>query len=230
MKFKMTILLGMTSLSCYASDDVWSGCYAGASASHLETDNQWTTTSFNDEAMNDNAGSANADETSIGVQFGCDFLETEKSVWGLKVMASDADLYSEHVYTQNPPRPSNLVSYETEDVISFVGRYGFKVSDSGLLYGQLGYVQSDNKYQDNDPLVNPAFHYEQSADRDGVLWGIGYEHQFMNHVSFFAEYSFTDFGKEKIYLIDTGTFNVSDYQAKIDQDLSQFNLGVNYRF
>lgn len=229
MKLKIAILLGMASMGCQASGDMWTGCYAGASASHLETGNKWTTTSFNDEAMNDNAGSANADETSIGVQFGCDFFETEKSVWGLKVMASDAELFAEHSYKIGTSN-SNRISYETEDVLSFIGRYGFKVSERGLLYGQLGYVQSDNKYQDNDPLATPAFNFEQRADRDGVLLGVGYEHKFFEHVSFFAEYSFTDFGNDKISLIDTGSSNVSDYQAVINQDLAQFNLGVNYRF
>ena len=229
MKLKIALLLGMASMGCQASDDMWTGCYAGASASHIETGNKWTTTFINGEAMNDNAGSANADEVSIGVQFGCDFLETDKSVWGIKVMASDADLFAEHLYRVGTSA-SNRISYQTEDVLSFVGRYGFKVSEDGLIYGQLGYVQSDHKYEDNDPLANPAFHFRQSADRDGVLLGIGYEHQFFNNVSFFAEYSFTDFGKEKISLIDTGSSNVFDYQANIDQDLSQFNLGVNYRF
>ena len=218
----------MAAFGCQAADK-WTGCYAGASASHLETGNKWTTTFINGDAMNDNAGSANADEASIGIQFGCDFFETEKSVWGVKLMTSNADLFAEHSYKVGTSI-SNRISYETEDVFSFVGRYGFKVSDKGLLYGQLGYVQSDNKYEDNDPLANPAFHFKQSADRDGVLLGIGYEHQFFEHVSFFAEYSFTDFGKDKINLIDTGSSIISDYQAKIDQDLAQINLGVNLRF
>ena len=72
--------------------------------------------------------------------------------------------------------------------------------------------------------------FERRTTRDGFTIGVGYEHQMTQEFSFFAEYNYTDFGKKTVLLIDNADFMVDDYRARIDQDVAQFSLGINYKF
>lgn len=231
MKNTLLSLLGFTaafaSMIASAQENSWKHCYAGASVSFLETDNQWSTNTFLGEVFNDNAGSANGDDTAAALQFGCNFYETTDWVFGAKIAASDNSPSASHLY-QEGRGSDNIISYETEDVVSLIARAGFKISANGLMYGNLGYTQSSHVYQDNatTPMI---FSFRKRASQRGLLIGVGYEHKLSNQFSIFAEYNHTDLGDNSILLEDQ-ILNTTDYRATVDQDLSQFNFGLNYNF
>lgn len=217
----------LLSLNVYAQDNSWKHCYVGASASFLESDNQWSTNTIQGNVINDNAGSAKGDDTAVGLQFGCNFHESADWVFGAKLAASDNKPDASHLY-QGGTGPDNIISYETKDVVSLIARVGFKINDNGLMYGNLGYTQSSNLYQDNatTPL---EFSYRKRASQRGLLVGVGYEHKLSNQFSLFAEYNHTDLGDNQI-LLDDLIGGTTDYRATVEQDLSQFNFGVNFSF
>lgn len=230
MKNKFILLACLWAFNGMAQDNTWKGCYIGGFAGFTENANQWTTTFIQGEALNQNAGSKDADDTAIGAQLGCDFFEDENWVVGVKIAASDAKLEATHLY-QGGTGPLNTVTYKTDDVVSLIGRFGFKMSDDGLLYGQLGYTQTSNSYEDNDVGFNPTIAFSKRLSRSGVLIGVGYEHRLTDQFSLFAEYNYTDLGKERnVNLIDNSSVNIFDYEATFDQDIAQFNLGVNFSF
>ncbi|MGJ8662339.1 MAG: outer membrane protein [Marinicella sp.] len=230
MKNKLTLLACLWAFNGMAQDNMWKGCYFGGFASFAENSNQWTTNFIQNEVRNENAGSKDADDTAIGAQLGCDFFENDNWVLGVKISASDAELTATHLY-QGGTGPQNTVTYHTDDVVSLISRVGFKVNDEGLLYGQLGYTQSSNRYEDNDPDFNPDIAFRKRLSRNGITLGLGYEHRLSDQFSLFAEYNYTDLGKERnVNLIDTSSVNIFDYLATFDQDISQFNIGVNFSF
>jgi len=92
-----------------------------------------------------------------------------------------------------------------------------------LIYGNLGYTQSSHVYTD---IADTPFDFsfrQRESQRSGLL-GVGYEHMLSNDFSIFAEYNYTDLGDNSILLEDL--IATSEYRATIDQDLSQFNIGV----
>jgi len=231
MKYKTLLLTGFFAINltpnAQAQNKDWSGCYVGASASIMESSNQWTTNLFQGDSPYANAGSADADDTAAALQLGCNFLESDNWVFGAKLAAGDNKLNASHVY-QGGTGPDNLLFYQIEDVVSLIGRIGFKASDNGLIYGNLGYTQSSHEYRDmaETPLV---FSFQKRESQRGLLIGVGYEHMLSNNFSLFAEYNYTDLGDNDFDLEDL-IAAPTIYNATVDQDLSQINLGVNYNF
>ncbi|MCX7553085.1 outer membrane beta-barrel protein [Marinicella sp. S1101] len=205
----------------------WKGCYAGVSASIVETDNQWTTAVFRDTVRNENAGSDRADDTAAGIQFGCDFYQSDHWVVGAKLTANDNTVNASHLY-QGGIGPDNFISYESEDMVSAIIRLGFKASDNGLIYGNLGYTTSKHVYRDNS-TIPVEFAFSKRDTQTGVLVGVGYEHMLKNNFSLFAEYNYTDLGENRVSLDDL-IAPPTNYLADVEQDIAQFSIGVNYRF
>ncbi len=222
------ISAALFSFNASAQENSWKHCYVGASASFLESDNQWTTNFIQGDVANTNAGSANGDDTAVAIQLGCNFHETADWVFGAKIAAADNSPSASHLY-QGGSGPDNFISYQTEDVVSLIARVGFKLSDNGLMYGNLGYTQSSNVYQDSATIPN-EFIFRTRESQRGVLVGVGYEHLLSNQFSIFAEYNYTDLGDNNIQLEDFTNNNINDYRANVDQDLAQFNIGVNFNF
>ena len=232
MKYKILVLASLWAVNAQAQDNNWSGCYVGASASIMESSNQWTTDIYQGEVLNQNAGSANADDQAIGIQFGCNFLESEDWVFGAKLTASDNDLTASHPYLgvdgSVVTTDDSMIIYQTEDVVSLIARIGFKASENGLIYGNLGYTQSSHVY--TDITENPIdFLFRKRESQKGVLIGVGYEHMLSNDFSIFAEYNYTDLGDNNIVLEDL-LYAPTEYLATVDQNLAQFNIGVNFSF
>ncbi len=225
MRYKTLMVASLWAVNAQA-ENTWNGCYVGASASIMESSNQWTTNVFQGEVLNENAGSADADDEAVAIQFGCNFLESDDWVFGAKLTAADNELNASHLYVGGTSA-DNFISYNTEDVVSIIGRVGFKASDNGLLYGNLGYTQSSHVYTDiaQTPF---EFSFRSRESQRGVLIGVGYEHKLSGGFSLFAEYNYTDLGDNNIVLEDL--IATSEYRATVDQDLSQFNLGVNFTF
>lgn len=230
MKYKILLLATLSAFNiqtdAQAQNNDWSGCYVGASASHMESSNSWTTNVYQDLEVGF-AGSADTDDTAAALQLGCNFLESDSWVFGVKLAASDNQLNASHLY-QGGTGPDNLLFYQIEDVVSLIGRVGFKPSDNGLIYGNLGYTQSSHEYRDmsTTPLV---FSFRKRESQRGVLIGVGYEHMLGNNFSLFAEYNYTDLGDNRFDLEDL-IAAPTEYTATVDQDISQFNIGVNFNF
>jgi len=206
----------------------WERCYFGGGASYVETSNQWTTTFIQGDALNDNAGSADGDDTALAIQFGCDVMLSDQWAFGLKLTGNNNTIEASHIY-QTGTSPNNVISYKMDDMYAAIGRIGFTMGNQGLLYGQLGYMQTSNYYSDFD-AGQFTFDFSRKTHRKGVLIGIGYEHQLNELFSLYAEYNRVDLGDKSILLNDNTTFAIDDYTAKIDQDITLFNVGVNYRF
>ncbi len=227
MKKIFVIAMGLTVFNIHAAED-WKGCYFGASASYADAANQWQTLFFQGDAENENAGSAEGDDTAIGAHFGCDFYEDEEWVFGAKIAATDNSMTASHLYVGGTG-PDNFISYKTDDMVSIIGRIGFKAWDNGLIYANVGYTEASSQYNDDDPSP-PVIAFQKNTKRDGLTLGMGYEHMISDRFSVFAEYNQTDFGKKTVLLNDNANFGVDDYQARIDQDIDQFSLGINFNF
>ncbi len=227
MKKIILLALGMTALNVNAQDN-FKGCFFGLQASFVDGDHQWETLFFQDDPINASAGSASGDDTSIGAQLGCNFYEDQEWVLGAKLVATDHTINARHLYIGGTGL-DNFVSYQTDDVISLIGKVGFKLSDKSMVYGNLGYTQASSLYNDDDPSP-PVLAFQKSTSRDGYTLGLGYEYRISQTYSWFAEYNYTDFGKKSVLLIDNAEFMVDDYRARIDQDLAQFSVGINIHF
>ncbi len=227
MKKIILLAIGMTALNVNAQSN-HKGCFFGLQASFVEGDHQWQTLFFQDDPYDENAGSASGDDTSIGAQLGCNFYEDEEWVLGAKLATTDHTINASHLYIGGTGF-DNFVSYQTDDVISLIGKFGYKLSDKGLVYGNVGYTQASSRYNDDDPSP-PVLAFQKSTSRDGYTLGVGYEHRINQTYSWFAEYNYTDFGKKSVLLIDNAEFMVDDYRARIDQDLAQFSVGINIHF
>lgn len=227
MKYKTLLLAGLWAVNVQAQDKIWDGCYVGASASIMESSNQWTTEVYQGETLNQDAGSVDVDDTALALQLGCNFMESEQWVFGAKLAANDNKLMGSHVY-EGGLSPDNVLTYQIEDVVSLIGRIGFKASQNGLIYGNLGYTQTSHLYTDfTQTPINFSFRKRES--QRGWLLGVGYEHIVSKEFSLFAEYNYTELGDNSFNLEDLN-FGPTEYQASVDQNLSQFNLGINFNF
>lgn len=217
----------LLSFDASAQENSWRGCYLGAAANSLKGDYQWSTNTIQGDVYNDNAGSADGDDTAIGIQFGCDFYENQDWVFGAKLAAADNTVRAAHLY-RGGSGSDNIIAYQTKDVISLIARAGFKLSDNGLMYGNLGYTHSSNLYQDT-ATIPFEFAFRTRENQGGLLVGLGYEHKLSERFSVFAEYNYTDLGDNKIILDDL-IGGINDYRATVDQNLSQYSLGINLNF
>lgn len=227
MKYTTLLLASLWLVNAQAQNTDWEFCSVGLSASIMESSNQWTTEVYQGELLNQDAGSVDADDTAIALQLGCNFLETEQWVFGAKLAANDNKLQESQVY-EGGVSPDNLLTYQIEDIVSLIGRVGFKSSKKGLIYANLGYTQTSHLYTDiTQTPVNFSFRKRES--QRGWLLGVGYEHLMSEQFSLFAEYNYTDLGENK-FVLDDLLYAPTEYRAKVDQDISQFNVGINFNF
>jgi outer membrane immunogenic protein len=101
---------------------------------------------------------------------------------------------------------------------TLTGRVGY-ASGPGLFY-----VKGGGAWADEDHSARGAGIFTASETRSGWTLGVGYEYDFGNNWSAKLEYSYIDFGKERV------TFAQSTEALDIDQDMHVVKWGLNYRF
>ena len=78
-----------------------------------------------------------------------------------------------------------------------MARAGFKVSESALLYGMVGYANGKASVDYTDTAF-PADNFSESATAGGVRFGVGGEYAFNQHFYGKAEYRYTSYSKEEL--------------------------------
>src|SRR5690606_16838511 len=88
----------------------------------------------------------------------------------------------------------------------------------------LFYVKGGGAWADEDHLARTPGVFRASETRSGWTVGLGYEYDFGSNWSAKLEYSYIDFGKERV------TFSPGAEFLDIDQDMHVVKWGLNYRF
>ena len=81
--------------------------------------------------------------------------------------------------------------------LELMARAGFKVSESALLYGMVGYANGKASVDYTDTAF-PADNFSESATAGGVRFGVGGEYAFNQHFYGKAEYRYTSYSKEEL--------------------------------
>jgi len=224
-------LLATLALSFQTNAEDWSGCYLGAHIGHGKGDNQLDILRFQDITYeNRSAGSASSSGSMYGAQFGCDYQTSEKWVSGVQFSASKLDMNGEHLFIDGNG-PNNYVNYDSDQSLSIVGKFGYLLKDTSMLYAKLGWVTTNQVYTDTDPDYDPPLFYQKSLSRKGWTVGVGFEHKFRDYVSYFFEVNHLALGREDNILFDNlGLIAIDDYEAAVDQSANLFTAGLNFYF
>lgn len=224
MKTGFSFLVLILAIPTAAEAENWQGCYgginlgagAGKNKSHYVNPG---TGAFNAVASNTAVG------LQQGIQLGCDW-RAQQWVLGAQGMLDASSLKGSNVFVGGSG-PHDRENYRLRWVSTVAARAGYVIDDINLLYAKGGVAWAHYDYRDNDP----DFPVTGSASWTAMGWlvGGGAERQLTDHISAFAEYSYTYFGKE------TGTVTFSNIafaasQGTYNQNLHQVLVGVNYRF
>ena len=227
MRYPVLAILMALSWSAQAEPVDWTGCYAGVNAGYGTGNNQWTTTFFNGTAYSDDAGSAKSHGAVGGGQLGCD-MQRANWVLGVQGMLDASNMDGQHHYVGGSAQ--DTVTYETKGMAMLTGRVGLLITPKALVYAKAGWAWVDNTYEDNVPDGAPAMQFRHKQTRDGWVAGLGAEYRLTAHISLLGEYSRIKLGSESIHLDQTLGTGINDYQATMDQDVSIWTMGANYRF
>lgn len=151
---------------------------------------------------------------TYGGQIGYDHLLAPRLVVGAE--GSVTGVTGSHVFGD---AAGNAYSLAVGRTLTASARAGFLVLPQGLAYVRVGYTNA--RFNLSDPVG------QNSKDRSGVLFGVGYEHAIAGPVSARVEYDYSHFGSGS--LPGTAT-NIGADAASGDYDRHAITLGVNYRF
>lgn len=244
-----TLMLAALSSPAFAAED-WTGGYVGVFGASTQADSdrnttlggQWSTES---QALQDHfeegmSSDLEADGTGFGLQAGYDHQFANDFVWGISAEYSDvnADEVVSTGLQPTPPFPSLSYNFssgiELGDSWAVKTRLGFASGDS-LFYLSMGWMSVD--VQAASAVVSSS-NYQKVGGHDGsengFAWGLGWEHKFGDNWALQLEYQRADLGSfsyDMVYL-PTSTFQTPAYLESVehDVDLSQFRIGLNYRF
>lgn len=107
------------------------------------------------------------------------------------------------------------------------GRLGFRAGSSTLLYGKVGYTNTniDSRYQSASDT------YEYGANVDGLRLGAGIEQLFGPNLYGKLEYRYSNYKKlDFTDDFDLDNFDADDARTNIDLDRHQVIAGVGFRF
>ena len=105
------------------------------------------------------------------------------------------------------------------------------MSDTSLIYLNLGYGQIGMTIEDTDPNYQRPIYFQHIKTQRDLLFGLGYEYRFNKNWSLFAEYNQIDFGTDRgVVLNDLSDWEIDDYTADISHEMTYFKIGVNFSF
>lgn len=130
---------------------------------------------------------------------------------GLEVEANSgsADWYHER-------EGGRIFAVEEDDKFIIAGRLGYMLNNGNLLYGRLGYVETDfdTTYRDDMGTV-----YDTRDTVKGYLFGGGAEIPFTNHLFWRVDYAYTDYQDNDIF------FGTGSDQFDTGEGAVHFGLG-----
>jgi outer membrane immunogenic protein len=158
-----------------------------------------------------------------GVQAGCDYQAPGGVVVGVAGDYGWTDADGTH-----PSARETGVFYHSkvEGLGSVTGRLGYGLGRA-LLYFEGGAAWERVDYRASTTMIGVA--YRASDDRTGWTIGGGGEYAFTRRLSAFVEYSYYDFGTERITLNPQFSFLPTAF-VDIDDTANVVRAGVNLRF
>jgi outer membrane immunogenic protein len=191
----------------------WTGCYVGAHLGGGWGSKHWSSQDFG------NHGSHDVDGWLGGGQIGCDY-QTGQWVFGIEGDFSWARLEGDSIDRQFT---DDTLHSKVDWLATATGRFGYAF-DRTLLYVKGGGAWARDKY-----WISAGGNTYSRADetRSGWTVGTGLEYAFAPNWSAKLEYSYIDFGNERItFSCGACLANVRD----IDQHIHVVKVGLNYRF
>ncbi len=197
------------------ADKPFDGPFVGVQAG-WQQDNLNFTNSFDDSENGVSGGGVLVKKPSFtyGAQVGYDKLVTPSIVLGV-----EGSITGVTSAAQFGDAAGNAYSWSVGRTLTASARAGYRVLPKGLLYLRAGYTNAS--FTIDDPVAS------EHQNRDGVLFGIGYEHAIAGPVSARIEYDYSHFGHGDLPGIATDTAATT---ANGDYDRHAVTMGINFRF
>ena len=218
---KKLLVVALASLSMNASADNWTGPYIGISASYVENDDQgsrpvassWT---------NDIAPTG----ASLELYTGYNWQFAEKALLSIEASYSNrSDVAGSDSLKSNGVHDDYYrLDTSIEDVLSLTARLGRLFNESrSVAYLLVGISKADVTRTWLDDPVSPTLD-RHTHTQTGWIAGIGLEHAYNDNLSLKAEYKYTDYGSETMYV---DLWGETWTQELTEQSLT---IGASYRF
>lgn len=191
----------------------WTGCYIGANAGGA-----WASTdNFYDPFTRFVGGNTSGGFTGGG-QVGCDMQFSGFWVIGIQGMYDWASLKGDNLYT---PDHDYRDFTKVEGLGTVTARLGYAIQPMSLWYVKGGAAWAKNKPHETETGSPYA---SASYTASGWTIGTGWESRFAGNWSWFVEYNYADFGKDKVH------YSPNDFTYAVEQKIHQVIVGVNYQF
>lgn len=167
-------------------------------------------------------GSQSGNGIGGGVQLGFDY-QIGNAVLGIQGITSITSAESSRTVD------SQKLSTELTSYGSLNARLGYLIQPELLAYAKGGLAFGSFKYEDK----SSRYGYSGSQDDErhqGWMVGGGIEYLFAPNWSVFAEYDYTDFGKQTVELSYKDAGWGDSFKYEYEQSIGSAVIGVNYRF
>lgn len=200
----------------------WTGFYIGGHAGGGWGDKQWFNVDAAGVPFGLNEGLHHVRGGLAGGQVGFNY-QVGYWVWGAEVDASWAALEGSNA---DIAFLVDLNHSRVESIATAAGKLGYAV-DRVMAYAKFGGAWVHDKYWVSSIVTPDITRDTASQNRSGWMGGLGVEYAFAQNWSVKFEYNYLDLGHKRV-AFTTPVGGV--YRQDIDQQLSLFKFGINYRF
>ncbi|HEY0568364.1 MAG TPA: outer membrane beta-barrel protein [Xanthobacteraceae bacterium] len=201
----------------------WTGFYIGGHVGGGWGDKHWHSPAFTpsiDQGMHHVRGGLGGGQVGFNVQLANWVVGIEADASWAALNGSNADNF----FVVNGS--SEVNRSKVDSVGTVAGRLGYAV-DRVLGYVKGGGAWVRDEYSVSNIVAPGTVLATASENRWGWMAGIGLEYAFAPNWSVKFEYDYLDFGTKRLQF--TGP-NFVPFNEDIDQHLSLFKVGINYRF
>ena len=211
------------SLVAVAPSHNWTGCYVGATAGGLWSEQSWLNRTPGGAFYNQSLGSHDVESFIGGVQAGCDYQVAGGFLIGVQGDYGWTDAVGSHPST----RETGVTYHSGIDGLGTVtGRVGYGWNRL------LGYVKAGGAWQQDDYWATTTIlgtAYRESVTRSGWTVGGGGEYALTPRLSAFVEYNHYDFGDPVVGLTPQ-VAGLPRAFVKLDETSDVVRAGINLRF
>jgi outer membrane immunogenic protein len=202
----------------------WTGCHVGGQVGALRASKKgWIVRTPGGAFFGESLGGHDADSWVAGVQAGCDYQFAGGFVIGLQGDYAWTDAVGRH----DSAREFGVAYHSrAEALASVTGRIGYAF-DRVLGYVRGGGAWERDAYQATTIILGTAF--AARATQPGWTIGVGGEYAFTDFVSGFLEYSYYDFGTNRIAFTPQ-VAGLTPGFVDIRESTSVVRVGLNIRF
>jgi outer membrane immunogenic protein len=212
----------------------WLGAGIGANANMVEQTSKDYNLSVNDPNAQLQWASSMDERGAEGfmgsVGLGYDWQIRDRWVLGF---FTDFDFGKvENSFTGSGNTDSTVYDFEQNWSWNIGLRLGLVTTNTSMLYGLIGYSRTQLDFSYNfTNTTNGSFNYSEEVDYNGLILGVGLEHDLGNGFSIKGEYRYINYGEEN-FLDGTRqtdfspTFEVDDF----DPDTHAVRLTLAYKF